>query len=390
MIKKLTLARRFIAAGVLSAFMFIGVASVNAQLSEGLIGYWPLDEGAGTTAANSAGGEDAELFNEVEWVDDPDRGVVLSFNGVDAYADAGAETIPQMTQDNDFTWSVWINQSAGNGPNNVVLGNRYSPGGGDFAPREFIKFTPTKFEFHLDGGGQNCEYGDLVEVEGEWVHYVVVKTGNSFTHYSNGEEGESSTFTNELQNPQPFYFGGDKANENWNGMLDDIAIWDRALSADEVSALHSGAIPSGGGELVPGLIAYWPFDGDLQDAVGDSHGEGMGSEDIVYGSGKFGQGIELDGVDQFVETPLDNEEMFDFQDDTGFSISAWYKVGEFTKSWQALIAKGEGNRWRIHRRGGENILTGNGGNGDVPGGTPDINDGELHHIVLVSDPENDE
>ena len=27
---------------------------------------------------------------------------------------------------------------------------------------------------------------------------------------------------------------------------------------------------------VPGLIAYWPFDGNLDDAVGDSHGEGMG------------------------------------------------------------------------------------------------------------------
>ena len=139
-----------------------------------------------------------------------------------------------------------------------------------------------------------------------------------------------------------------------------------------------------------GLIAYWPFDGDLQDAIGDSHGEGMGSDDIAYGSGKFGQGIDLDGADQYVETPVENEEMFDFQDGTGFSISAWFSVNEFTKSWQALIAKGEGNRWRVHRRGGENILTGNGGNGDVPAGTPDINDGELHHVVLVSDPENDE
>jgi len=139
-----------------------------------------------------------------------------------------------------------------------------------------------------------------------------------------------------------------------------------------------------------GLIAYWPFDGDLQDAIGDSHGEGMGSDDIAYGSGKFGQGIDLDGADQYVETPLENEEMFDFQDGTGFSISAWFSVNEFTKNWQALIAKGEGNRWRVHRRGGENILTGNGGNGDVPAGTPDINDGELHHVVLVSDPENDE
>ena len=167
----------------------------------GLIGYWPLEEGDGTTAANAAGGADAELHNGVEWVDDPDRGVVLSFDGVDAYADAGAETIPQMTQDNDFTWSVWINQAAGNGPNNVVLGNRYSPDGGDFAPREFIKYTPTKFEFHRDGSGQNCEYIDLVDSEGEWVHYVVVKTGNTLTHYSNGEVGESSTFTGELQKP---------------------------------------------------------------------------------------------------------------------------------------------------------------------------------------------
>ena len=256
MIKKLMTARRFIAAGMLTAFMFVGIASVNAQLSDGLIGYWPLDEGDGTTAANSAGGEDAELYNGVEWVDDPDRGVVLSFDGVDAYADAGAETIPQMTQDNDFTWSVWINQAGGNGPNDVVLGNRYGPEGTDFAPREFIKFTPTKFEFHLDGGGQNCEFDDLANSEGEWIHHVVVKTGDTFTHYTNGIEDESSTFTSELQNPQPFYFGGDQANENWNGMLDDIAIWDRALSADEVSSLNSGGIPAQNAPLASFLIDF--------------------------------------------------------------------------------------------------------------------------------------
>ena len=208
-------------------------------LTDGLIGYWPLDEGDGTTAANAAGGADAELYDGVEWIDDPERGMVLSFDGVDGYADAGAETIPQMTQDNDFTWSVWINQGSGNGPNNVVLGNRYSPGGGDFAPREFIKFTPTQFEFHRDGAGQNCDYDDLANSEGEWVHYVVVKTGNTLTHYSNGEEGESSTFTSELQNPQPFYFGGDQTNENWIGMLDDIAIWDRSISEEEVALIYN-------------------------------------------------------------------------------------------------------------------------------------------------------
>ena len=98
MTKKLKMARRIIVKGMFTAFMFVGIANVNAQLSDGLIGYWPLDEGDGTTAANAAGGEDAELHNGVEWVDDPDRGMVLSFDGVDAYGDAGAETIPQMTR----------------------------------------------------------------------------------------------------------------------------------------------------------------------------------------------------------------------------------------------------------------------------------------------------
>ena len=165
----------------------------------------------------------------------------------------------------------------------------------------------------------------------------------------------------------------------------------RFVAAGVMTAFMFVGVANSNAQNIPdGLIAYWAFDGDLNDAVGDSHGEAMGTEDIEYGSGKFGEGIDLDGVDQFVQTPLDNEEMFDFQDGTGFSISAWYKVGEFTKSWQALIAKGEGNRWRVHRRGGETQLTGNGGLGDVPGGTGDITDGEFHHIVLVSDPDNGE
>ncbi len=143
-------------------------------------------------------------------------------------------------------------------------------------------------------------------------------------------------------------------------------------------------------DLADGLIAYWPFDGDLNDAVGDSHGEAMGTDAIVYAPGVFGQGIDLDGIDQYVQTPLENEEMFDFQDGTGFSVSAWFRVDGFTKSWQALIAKGEGNRWRVHRRGSEPQLTGNGGSGDVAGGTGDVNDGEIHHLVLVSDPDGGE
>ena len=63
-----------------------------------------------------------------------------------------------------------------------------------------------------------------------------------------------------------------------------------------------------------------------------------------FDTGKFGGGIDLDGVDQFVQIGGDESD-FDFLNQD-FSISAWFRVDAFTKNWQALIAKGEGDRWR--------------------------------------------
>ena len=218
---------------------------IVSTLGIDLAGYWPMDEGSGDVAADTTGSNNAQLYNEVEWVDDGERGSVLSFNGADAYADAGAETIPQMTQDNDFTWSMWSYDRAG-GNNNVVLGNRYSPEGGDFSPREFIKFTPRQFEFHYaGGGGGNVDFDDFQPDEG-WFHHATVKSGNTLTYYRNGEAINSREFDGELNNPQPLYFGGDKTNENWNGMLDDVAIWTRALSAGEAKKIFGGASVTGG------------------------------------------------------------------------------------------------------------------------------------------------
>ncbi len=136
-------------------------------------------------------------------------------------------------------------------------------------------------------------------------------------------------------------------------------------------------------EISDGLVSYWPLDNNFIDVVGQNDGEFQGSDAPVFGAGKFSNGIVLDGIDQFIEIQGD-ESNFDFVDQD-FSISAWFRVDAFTKDWQALIAKGEGNRWRVHRRGGENIMTWNGGAGDVPAGTnPFVDDGGLYHFVGVS------
>ena len=179
-----------------------------------------------------------------------------------------------------------------------------------------------------------------------------------------------------------------RASNNSNSehyFFDNIAVTGTTGSVD-------AEVDTGGGEDHPlsvDLLAYYPFDGDLQDTAGDSHGEAQGTDPIAFDTGKFGQGIDLNGVDQFVQTPAANEDLFDFgapDSPTGFTVSAWFRVDGFDKNWQALIAKGEGNLWRVHRQGGTEGLVGNGGAGDIARDGPSVNDGAVHHIALVSVP----
>ncbi len=217
----------------------------------GPIGHWKLDEGEGAVAVDSSGqGNDGTIHNADAgglgdggsvWVDDPERGMVISFNGDDSGAYVSTDLIiPFMSLNNDFTWAFWAKQHADQETNNdLILGNRF---GGTEAPLQFIKFTPTRFEFfnddydYLEGVNYEPVPGDV------WVHHVTVKDGTSLTYYRNGEEAGTNTITKTIDE-NPFSMGGDATNvtEMWRGYLSDVRIYDRALSADEISEL-AGAI----------------------------------------------------------------------------------------------------------------------------------------------------
>lgn len=145
-------------------------------------------------------------------------------------------------------------------------------------------------------------------------------------------------------------------------------------------------------DLAEGLVGYWGMNNTLEDGVADSHGTLMGGgENANFTAGKIGQALSLNGDGEFVEINPDNEPKFDGFDNegnqTGLTVSAWFQVGAFDKSWQALVSKGEGQNWRMHRRGDTSTVTGNGGSDDVSEGVIAVDDGEWHQIVLVSTPD---
>ena len=136
------------------------------------------------------------------------------------------------------------------------------------------------------------------------------------------------------------------------------------------------------------LVAYWPMDGSFDNAqTDDYHGIEEGGP-IEFEAGKFGDSVYLNGS-QSIEIGGD-ENVFDFTGES-FTVSAWYTAEEISKSWQCLVAKGEGNGWRVHRRGGDQPpeMTFTGGNGDVDrhnvamtvGGDPET----WHHVAAVTD-----
>ena len=232
------------------SFLFVlSLAFGGAEAAEpNPLGWWPLNDGAGEIAVDVSGNGSDGVINNPNgglgldgsvWLDDPTGGAVISFSGEADGAYVRAGTIPQMTLAIDFTWAFWARQDAANTTDNdIIFGNRMDENAVDFVPRQFIKFTPTKFEWHMNGNGDdNLDYEDIpADV---WLHHAVVKTADQLTYYRNGIEAGSGTITQPLDFPQPLFFGGDNegsSGENWRGLMSDARIYDRALTGLEVQA----------------------------------------------------------------------------------------------------------------------------------------------------------
>ena len=246
------------------------LTSVAGAADPDLIGWWPLNEGSGDTVFDlSASGNNGTISKADTgglgaggsvWVNDPERGMVLSFNGDDGTGAVVSTDliIPALTLDSTFSWAFWTLQHPDQAINNdTILGNR---NGGTQSPLQFCKFTPTRFEFYNDDGSysQGINYDPVPG--GVWTHHVISKDGADLTYYRDGVESGTNTSTKTMDE-NPFGFGGDAPNnaEVWQGYLSDVRLYTKALSAAEVLGVMEGV--SGG--LWPYASGPTPADGDL-------------------------------------------------------------------------------------------------------------------------------
>lgn len=185
----------------------------------GLVGYWPMDEGAGNKVIDASGQGNTGTITGATWTNGK-HGKALSFNGVnDVVALSG------IALTNTHTVSMWINPT---------LGDTY---GAVFSQDNLIgiyyKSDTGKISFYY--GNTNHLFNTALN-QNAWNHIIISSNSGSVTFYLNGvPDGVESSATGYTANT----IGDDSSSETFKGKLDDIRIYNRALTATEISKLYS-------------------------------------------------------------------------------------------------------------------------------------------------------
>jgi len=172
---------------------------------------------------------------------------------------------------------------------------------------------------------------------GSWHHIVGTWDTSGMTLYIDGTSVDTSTYTDgwngEVSNYKFEVGSYNNGIFNWDGVIDELGIWSRALTAVEVGQLYNG----GDGTQYPftdapdskkiNCVSYWKFDGDATDSVGSNDGTITGA---TNGSsyGKINEGYNFDGND-YITLP-------DTFNPSAYTVSVWIKAAA-TSSPQQII-----------------------------------------------------
>jgi hypothetical protein len=219
-----------------------------------LVAYWKFDDGSGTTAIDSGGnGHDGTIEGDPQWVDGQFLGA-LEFDGSSNYVNCGTgvsfSTVGDGGAASGYTISVWINPSDPGG-DGKICGDLDDPGW-DAAGGFKLALYQTRIESDVRDSSGRFFSRDASEPEGlaleadTWYHIAAVydDTGNTYTEYINGEVSRTISVTQGVAaSTAEFRIGTDTPNlgHYFNGIIDELRIYSRALTEGEVQGVMAGA-----------------------------------------------------------------------------------------------------------------------------------------------------
>ncbi|QQR78757.1 MAG: LamG domain-containing protein [Candidatus Moraniibacteriota bacterium] len=354
----------------------------TGRLDSGLAGYWKLDENTGTSAADtSTNASTGTLTNGPTWTTGR-IGSAVNFDGVND--EIGVSDAPALDfgVGEAFSYAGWFNLSAvdGNEPLVMKSTNDASQGYGLFI------HTTDLFNIMLNDATDDCsDYVDLnTTLTGAWHHYVwSVDTSHISRLYVDGTLRLTTdcSVSGDLSNADALSLGWMYAgtSQYFSGKQDDVRLYNRALSADEVAQLYRLTSPTG---VDTSLKGYWSFNGPDVSGTTASDRSGAGNNGTLTNGptiteGKLGQALSFDGTNDTVSISP-----------TGLptgsrTISVWAKAPLLDGSYRGVIGYGNQNNGEAFaiqiNSSNEWVITGWGAPNAVSGGAVVLN--QWTHIV---------
>ncbi len=262
-----------------------GSNSTLFNLYNGLVGYWTLNDGSGTTAIDSSvSGNNGTLAGATDlptWqTSNCQYDNCLSLDGTDDSVTMGNPSIGS-----NATISVWLKPNTDFGNSGTVLYSTVTSGDGDMR----IIGNAGAIDCSIGGAGTNDPRFGVGNWTGQWHNITfVLNNSNNVYCYVDGHLGY--TWTSNINGTSTTFQLGKEGNNTqyFNGYVDDVRIYNRSLTALEVSQLYSNpgsittTIPAtsqpttsfAAEEQAPGPIAYWKFNEGYGTTTSDSSSTG--------------------------------------------------------------------------------------------------------------------
>ncbi len=203
-------------------------------------GSWRMNEGSGTTAYDTSGNANDGTINGGEtWVDGKIK-KALDFDGVDDNVDCGNDTSLDLTD--SLSISVWFYQKGESGDTYPRL---VAKGQNEQYEIFLLEDTRDDGAFRIEEGGSNYDAGrsDFTWNLNEWHHIVGTYNGSLGKLYFDGVEQPTTVSPSApLDSVSDNVTIGDwntLGERRFNGTIDELQIYDRALTAEEVSDLYN-------------------------------------------------------------------------------------------------------------------------------------------------------
>ncbi|MEZ6115663.1 MAG: LamG domain-containing protein [Pirellulaceae bacterium] len=222
---------------------------------------WQFDADVSPQPDASGHGHVGEPGGDVAWVNDPERGGVMEFDGDADYLEV--EDTDLLSIEGDITIAAWVNINSFASWNSIISKT------GDVEtnkPAPFDLYTMHQdngvLRAYIGDGAGSLSFGDSFdppELE-TWQHIAVtINEDGDFFHYLNGEEnGEGFIVADRIDNDTNVFIGS-RADfvTNMFGRMDDVALFNEVLDMDQINTIMAGdfsawGVNGGGGGGTPG------------------------------------------------------------------------------------------------------------------------------------------